>query len=204
MKIINLSLPLWWSVFAISAVSNVADDIRLGEPAYGGSGCPAGSAAIVIAPDGNFVGMLFDEFSAEVYEFDARRLQRKSCNVAIPVSVPPGFSVKPNAMEFTGVYDVTMNNYVRFNVESFFAGTMGPTFVHQIQSDDEHGQFALRNDSMPDAVAWSPCGQDVILRLNISVLASARAILGRAAIAVEKMLPIDDAGGALLVRRCEQ
>ena len=205
MKILTIALPLWLSVTVTSVLgATEISDIRLGEPAYAGSGCPQGSAAIISSPDGSMISVMFTQFSAQVLELDSTRLQRKTCALAIPVMVPPGVSVKPNFAQFTGFYDVTMNNYVRFTVETFFAGMRGPNFVQQFQDEDAQSDFVLRTDAPPNSYGWSPCGQDVVLRFNMSLFASGRAELGRSAIAIDQMQPGGDDGQALLVRSCER
>ena len=41
-----------FALFSTLAAQNaLADDIRLGAPAYGGTGCPAGSASVSLSPD---------------------------------------------------------------------------------------------------------------------------------------------------------
>ena len=45
-----------------AAPAQASDDISLGEPGYGGSGCPQGSASTILSPDGKSLSILFDEF----------------------------------------------------------------------------------------------------------------------------------------------
>ena len=53
------------------------DDISLGEPGYGGSGCPQGSASTILSPDGKSLSILFDEFMVEAVEKRERELHVK-------------------------------------------------------------------------------------------------------------------------------
>ena len=55
-----------------------ADDIALGLPGYGGTGCPAGSVDAVLSPDAKTLSILFDQFSAEAGRSSGRTLDRKS------------------------------------------------------------------------------------------------------------------------------
>src|SRR5262249_52788568 len=61
------------------------DDIYLGIPSYGGTGCPAGTASVTLSPDAKALSILFDTYVAEVGGTSGKTLDRKSCNVAVPV-----------------------------------------------------------------------------------------------------------------------
>ena len=43
----------------------LADGIRLGNPEYGGSGCPGGSASVALSPDQSAISILFDQYVVE-------------------------------------------------------------------------------------------------------------------------------------------
>ena len=81
------------ALFSLLSTSAMSDDIYLGEPGYGGNGCPAGSASVTLSPDLKSLSILFDEFIVEAGGVDGKTLGRKSCNIAIPVHVPQGMSV---------------------------------------------------------------------------------------------------------------
>lgn len=147
----------------------MADGIRLGFPAYGGSGCPQGSAAVALSPDNTALSILFDEYMAEAGGPNGRRLARKSCNLAIPLHVPQGFSVSLIKTDYRGFNSLPYGAYARFNTEVFFAGHRGPrtqrTFRGQLEDD-----FFINNSNLAIANVWSRCGQDVNLRVNTSIL----------------------------------
>ena len=61
-KILAIAALLIGSSFAGTAF---ADDIALGEPGYGGTGCPDGSASVTLSPDAKSLSILFDEYYVE-------------------------------------------------------------------------------------------------------------------------------------------
>jgi hypothetical protein len=69
------------------------DDISLGEPGYGGTGCPDGTVSVTLSPDQKSLSLLFDQYQVEVGGDTGKSFDRKSCNIAIPVHVPQGLSV---------------------------------------------------------------------------------------------------------------
>lgn len=145
------------------------DDVRLGHPEYGGTGCPAGSAAVAISPDAQALSILFDSFVVEAGGFTGKSMDRKTCNIAVPVHVPQGYSVSIFQIDYRGFNSLPYGAYSRFNVEYFFAGSRGPdyerTFNGRIESD-----YLIRNAISASAVAWSRCGESVILRANTGML----------------------------------
>ena len=48
-------------VLGFAAVAH-ADDIKLGVPGYGGSGCPSNSVSATLSPDSKSLSLLFDEY----------------------------------------------------------------------------------------------------------------------------------------------
>ena len=70
-----------------------ADDISLGIPGYGGTGCPDGTVSATLSPDAKSLSLLFDQYQVSVGGTTGRSFDRRSCNIAIPVHVPQGLSV---------------------------------------------------------------------------------------------------------------
>lgn len=152
---------------ASSASAGWRDDVRLGRASYGGSGCPNGTAAVALSPDRKSMSILFDEFMVEAG--GRRRTARKTCNIAIPVHVPQGYSVSVFKIDYRGFNSLPYGAYSRFNVEYFFAGTRGPRYSKTFRGRMER-DYTLRNTLAARALVWSRCGADVILRANTSMM----------------------------------
>lgn len=152
---------------AIAAPAS-ADDIALGIPGYGGTGCPAGSVSTTLSPDQKSLSLLFDQYEVSAGGTTGRSFDRKSCNVAIPVSVPNGYSVAILAIDYRGFNRLPRRATSQFNVEYFFAGGRGPafrkTFYGELDSD-----YTITNELVAESLVWSACGADVNLRTNTSM-----------------------------------
>ncbi len=146
----------------------MADDIRLGEPGYGGTGCPAGSASVTLSPDAKTLSIIFDRYQTTVGGDTRRSIDRKSCSIAIPVHVPQGFSVSVLQVDFRGYNYLPYGANSQFNVEYFFAGSAGPRYQRRFygELDDD---YLVSNELELRAMVWSRCGQDVNLRTNSSI-----------------------------------
>lgn len=148
-----------------------ADDISLGEPGYGGTGCPAGTVSVTLSPDAKSLSLLFDQYQVSVGGVTGKGFDRKSCNIAIPVHVPQGLSVSILKIDFRGFNHLPPSASSQFNVEYFFAGTRGPAFQRRFRGPLNE-DYLISNELTAQAMIWSGCGADVNLRTNSSMRVS--------------------------------
>lgn len=146
----------------------IADDISLGIPGYGGSGCPSGTVSTTLSPDGKSLSLIFDQYEVSAGGETGRSYDRKSCNVAIPVHVPNGYSIAVLAVDYRGFNHLPSGAMSQFNVEYFFAGSRGPAFRRTFRGAQE-GDYLIQNELEAESFVWSPCGADVNLRTNASL-----------------------------------
>ena len=163
MKNVLLSLAI-----VALALPAMADNIRLGYPAYNGTGCPRGSASVALSPDARSLSILFGDFMLEAGQGTGKRLDRKNCDIAIPVHVPQGLSVSVINVDYRGFLDLPRSAMARFSAEYFFAGTRGPSYQKTFRGQTTRN-YTIRNNLVASAVTWSRCGQDVNLRANTSM-----------------------------------
>jgi hypothetical protein len=122
------------------ATAAQADDISLGKPGYGGSGCPANSVSATLSPDGKALSLLFDEYVVEAGGETGKSFDRKTCNVAIPVHVPQGRSVSVLAIDYRGFNQLPRG-----------------------------ARYLISNKLTAESLIWSACGEDINLRTNSSI-----------------------------------
>lgn len=145
-----------------------ADDISLGEPGYGGTGCPSGTVSVTLSPDAKSLSLLFDQYQVAVGGETGKSFDRKSCNIAIPVRVPQGLSVSILKIDYRGFNHLPQSATSQFNVEYFFAGTRGPAFQRQFRGPLDE-DYLINNELTAQSIVWSGCGADVNLRTNSSM-----------------------------------
>ncbi len=153
----------------VSAVSH-ADDIRLGQPATGGTGCPQGTVSASLTSDQKSLSILFDQYAAEAGRTTGRTVDRKTCDIAIPVHVPQGLSISLVAVDYRGFNAIPSGGSTRLSVDYFFAGQKGPHYQKNF-SGPQNQDFLASNSLEVSAMAWSPCGADTNLRVNSSIMA---------------------------------
>jgi hypothetical protein len=168
LKLSALALLLAPVVVALGASKAEAQAaIQLGYPGYGGTGCPANSASVTLSPDQSSLSILFDQYVVEAG--NGRSIDRKSCNIAIPVRVPNGYSISVFQVDYRGFNALPSGARSTFNVEYFFAGSRG---VRQTKSfyGPTNNLYELSDRLTAEAVVWSACGADTNLRVNTSMV----------------------------------
>lgn len=156
-------------ILALSAEAQIS----LGQPSYGGNGCPSGSASVSLTEDGKTMSVLFDSFKAEAGNTTARRIDRASCNLRVPINVPQGYSVALISVDYRGFNAVPGNGaYTQFDAEYFYAGSRGPRFSKRFAGPTSD-EYLINNQLVATNMVWSPCGQQVIFGINASATAMA-------------------------------
>lgn len=151
------------ALFALRPSPAMADppDIEIIEVEMGGSGCPMGTAHAVLSADKRTLSIIFDQYYGEDDEY-------VSCNIAISLSVPAGFTVALIEIDYRGYASIPDEDGSkgRFRAEYFFAGFTGPVKIKNFPRGYE-GSFMLEHDIL--GAVWAPCGADVIARANTSI-----------------------------------
>jgi hypothetical protein len=155
-------------VFAGTASQALAEDpeffggIGIGEPIYSGTGCPQGTARVALSPQQRWLLVGFGDYAARTEP--RRSFARASCNLAIPVTVPPGMRVSLSRLRVYGQAVVPPGGSGIFAAEYFFAGTVGPRVSRRV-SGAFQGDFVIAEDE----IIRSGCGESTIVRFNSSV-----------------------------------
>lgn len=158
-------------LLVLAAVAQAkAQELRLGEPQYGGTGCPDGTASVVLSPEETTLSILFDNYVVETGGLNKLN-DRKNCNIAIPIHIPQGYSYSVVALDYRGYMSIPRGGSARLAVNYFLAGEgsensvrTSATFTGPVERD------YLKTDRLGvEAVVWSACGADTILRTNTTL-----------------------------------
>lgn len=166
MKKILLTAFVMWSQFAWS---QLLPGVRLGEPSYGGTGCPAGSASVSLSPDQDEISILFDNFVAEAGGMTGRSVDRKACELSVPLHIPQGYSATVIQTDFRGYNLVARGGMNRLNTEYFWAGQRGPAYSNMFRGPQNEDYFAT-NGVVASGVVWTPCGMSTNLRIRATIM----------------------------------
>lgn len=185
MNLLKVVLTLAASVMLFSEAVIAESGIKLGNPQYGGTGCPAGSASVSLSPEEDTLSILFDSFSASAGNVTGKRVDRKSCNLSIPVRIPQGYSVSVIQVDYRGFNFIpAYGAYTRLNTEYFWAGIRGPMFS-KLFTGPQNRDFTTTNGIIAESLVWTPCGASVNLRVNTSVMAQSNSRMDQTEIMVD-------------------
>lgn len=156
-------------LMATAGAAGADDDLRLGVPVSGGTGCPSGTVAASVSPDGKELSILFDQFVVEAGASVGRRLDRKSCNISIPVQVPQGYSVAIFNVDYRGFNALPRGTRSQLTADYFFAGQTGPRSTRAFTGPQDR-DYLVNDRLLASALVWSACGDSVNFRINTSLL----------------------------------
>jgi hypothetical protein len=147
--------------------------IRLGVPAYGGTGCPSGSASVSLTDDQSILSVLFDSFVVEAPSMTGARFDRKSCNLRIPVSVGPGYQVALIAFDYRGFAAIPHGGRGQFEARYAYVGQARPAIFRKTFASGLVDNYSLKNELISTSIDWSPCstGRDLMMTVDANILA---------------------------------
>ncbi len=165
-----------FALVALGVPAMAAPALKLGKPAYGGPGCPAGTASASVTGGGTQLTVKFSQYQVAAGGSSGRSFDRKACSLSIPVSVPAGYSVAVVSVDFAGYVNLPSGASASFRLEEFLPGGQGPVFSRDVKGPKK-GKFTASANAA--ATVWSACGASVTMRTNTSLLV--RASGGRSA-----------------------
>lgn len=157
------------ALLALSAAGVDAQEplpkVTFGAPGYGGSGCPDGTAKVILGFSNQAAIYILDAYKVGD---NGRAVDRQTCAIAIPVDVPAGVSVAIRNVAIRGAADLPEGLDATVSVEAFTAATQGE--INEITLNGAMKSSYLRFVTIPDdKLQWSACGADTNLRVNTSL-----------------------------------
>jgi hypothetical protein len=147
--------------------------ISLGQPAYGGTGCPAGSASVSLTEDAQTLSILFDSFVVQAPTIQGASFDRKSCNLRIPVRVGSGYQVALIAFDYNGFAAIPSGGRGNFEARYSYVGQARPAIFRKTFMGPQVNNYSLKNELISTTIDWSPCstGKDLMMTVDANILA---------------------------------
>lgn len=82
--------------------SQAPSQVYLGEVSFSGSGCSQKTASVALTPNKRAVSIVFDQFTAEAGADVARIIDRKNCQIVIPIIAPKGYRMAVAQLDYRG------------------------------------------------------------------------------------------------------
>lgn len=159
---------------AILPLSAWSQSYQLGQAVYSGSGCPAGTAAIVLSPDASEISVLFDQFNL-LQDTTVNRAVA-TCDIEVPMTVTPGYLVETTYVDYRGFANIPNRNAVTIYTTGFSnTNRMSPRFSAQntVVGPIQDSVF-IRQRVAQTKPGNRKCPQSHSLRLNMRAQLSGR------------------------------
>lgn len=144
--------------------------LKVGNPNYGGNGCPAGSVALTVSPDDTAVSVLFDKMIVEAGGSTNRRSEQKNCQLNIPIEVPPGYKATVATVDYRGyVFSSKQNIFNNLSVDYIWFGHPGRHYENKFKGpiDDV---YTISQKVQAHLKQWTACGQTSSLVITADIL----------------------------------
>ncbi|MFF4218597.1 MULTISPECIES: DUF4360 domain-containing protein [Streptomyces] len=142
------------------------DRIVIDVVAVNGSGCPAGTANVTVAPDNQAFTVTYSSYTAQVGVGAKPTDFRKNCQLSLNVHVPQGFTYAVAKADYRGFAHLEKGATGLERANYYFQGMQQTTFVNHHFAGPLHDNWQASDSTDIDAVVYAPCGAVRYLNIN--------------------------------------
>lgn len=142
------------------------ESLSLGIPTARGTGCPSGTIGAALSPDNSQLSVLFDEYTVEAREKNA--IEKKDCDIKIPVRVPAGMRFSVLRMDFRGYNHLPKNANAALVVDYSLGSNHSRPARAQFKGELD-AEYTITDKLLAHELHWTPCGKDVVLHIDTSI-----------------------------------
>ncbi|MFW7377775.1 MAG: DUF4360 domain-containing protein [Oligoflexus sp.] len=154
---------------------------------YNGTGCPLGTVAENVSPDGQAFTLTFSDYIAEASQWASPRDARKNCQITLNLNVPSGFQYTVASFDYRGFLDLQKGTKANYSTSYYFQGdsqtvrtntswdTLRPVrgvYPAPDWNGDIYGPFSFTQKVGITSLVWSRCGVQRALNVNTSMAVS--------------------------------
>lgn len=149
--------------------SEAVSQVTVGNPSYGGNGCPQGTMRVAFAPDNLSFSLLFDQFVAEVSDPTLAAKDIMACEALIPIQIPNGQQMRITRVDLRGFAALPERAKGMLHSVFNFRGRGGDGNRLNLRYNFEGplmDNYELSSDALaPGDSETSPCGGNFQLRI---------------------------------------
>lgn len=169
-----------------------------------GQGCPIGSAAATVSPDGRSFSLLLDNYAATV-EPGGRPTIRRDCDIEVDLDIPAGWSFAVVAADYRGFVDIAAGSLAQHRVLYTFDKRQrlpGEGYDFSFQGTEFRGprteEYNIHHEIGIGQAPRSSCSFGDVKTLFLNTLLTARAMRGRGE---TTSISLDSVDGQLAAQR---
>ena len=148
-----------------------AGPLKIGKPAFAGTGCPVGQTTAKVRPDSEDADVTGEvKSNAAQAGGPSAATALRTCNLALPVEVPAGFQAALAGARFEGAYQLPSGAKAVLRTEHAVVGGSGLKREQRLVASANALSGTFENELNLDDVVWTSCaGGAFNLRSNLSV-----------------------------------
>jgi hypothetical protein len=171
-----------------------SDRIVIDVVTVNGSGCPAGTAAIAVAPDNTAFTVTYSSYMALVGVGSTATDWRKNCQLNIVVHVPQGFTYAISKVDYRGFASLVAGSSAIERANYYFQGQSQTAYASHTFTGPLGDDWQTTDEVQLAALVWAPCGA---LR-NLNINTELRAMAGTSDITkTTSFISMDSTDGAI-------
>ncbi|MEU7137657.1 DUF4360 domain-containing protein [Streptomyces sp. NPDC046261] len=138
-----------------------------------GSGCPAGTAAVAVAPDNTAFTVTYSNYLAQVGVGSAPTDFRKNCQLGLNVHVPQGFTYAIARADYRGFAHLQRGATGLERASYYFQGMSQTSSVSHRFAGPLSDNWQTSDVNEASALVYAPCGAQRILNVNTELRVNA-------------------------------
>ncbi len=138
-----------------------------------GSGCPAGTAQVDVAPDNSAFTVTYSDYTASVGAGAGATDFRKNCHLGLRVNIPSGFTYAIAQADYRGYAFLERGATGVQRADYYFQGQSATATSSHEFSGYMDADWQTTDKTAVAALVFKPCGTEVNLNINTSLRVSA-------------------------------
>ncbi|MFJ9798243.1 DUF4360 domain-containing protein [Streptomyces sp. NPDC101145] len=123
-----------------------------------GSGCPAGTAAVAVAPDNTAFTVTYSQYLAQVGVGSKPTDFRKNCQLNLIVHVPQGFTYAVASADYRGYAHLERGAWATQKASYYFQGSPDTAARQHPFRGPYDNNWQVTDETDWGQLVWAPCG----------------------------------------------
>ncbi|MER8010949.1 DUF4360 domain-containing protein [Streptomyces sp. NPDC101209] len=149
------------------------DKIVIDVATVNGSGCPAGTAAVAVAPDNTAFTVTYSQYLAQAGGNSDPTAFRKNCQLNLIVHVPQGFTYAVASADYRGFLSLQPGASATQKASYYFQGSSNTVPKTHPFSGSYNDDWQATDSTDWAQLVWAPCGVQRNFNINTELRVNA-------------------------------
>ncbi|MFG3224513.1 DUF4360 domain-containing protein [Kitasatospora sp. NPDC048194] len=159
--------------FGADSLPSPPDRIVIDVATVNGSGCPAGTAAVAVAPDNTAFTVTYSSYLAQVGVGSKPTDFRKNCQLDLRVHVPQGFTYAIASADYRGFAHLEPGATGTQRAGYYFQGQSGTTSQSHRFTGPRDDNWQATDTVDVASLVFAPCGEERNFNINTELRVAA-------------------------------